>query len=518
MEASRHLAAGILFAGEYRIERPLAEGGMGAVYVAEQLSTGQRRALKIMQPLLVRDERSRKRFLEEARIGSRIQSEHVVQVVDAGVDSTTGTPWLAMELLEGVDLQRYVQQHGPRPLDEVVDLLEQVAHALGDAHHKGIIHRDLKPENLFLARSHRRGAAHTVKILDFGIARTIAESRAAATVTSAVGSPMWMAPEQAEPGAQINPATDVWALGLISFYLLTGRSYWMAANLESFSMSALFGEIIAKPIEPASQRAARLGVHLDPRIDDFFARCVARDPSERFADANLAIAALRTAAGSTSGIVAVAPPQSFPPTGPAASTDPFAATGWVAVSPSPGHPSSRPPAAHYSGQVTPPPVAPAKIPKARSSAGLVLFIVLASAALVSLVIAGIIVYSALTSSEKPVVAAGRDPALVYDEPEEGKPLDVARGEGTEVNDQTPHEDTGDQTETNDLDVCARAQACCEAMMAAIPGGAMAQQQACASVASAREQDMGADTTCMALLTGYRMTIQNMNTPVPSACR
>src|SRR6188768_1119814 len=93
------LTAGAVFAGDFRIETPLAEGGMGSVYVAEQISTGQRRALKVMQPQLVPDERSRQRFLEEARIGSRIQSEHVVQVVAAGVDTASGVPWLAMELL-----------------------------------------------------------------------------------------------------------------------------------------------------------------------------------------------------------------------------------------------------------------------------------------------------------------------------------------------------------------------------------------------------------------------------------
>ncbi|MCZ7685115.1 MAG: hypothetical protein M5U28_42625 [Sandaracinaceae bacterium] len=92
---------GMVFAGDFRIVRPLAEGGMGAVYVAEQLSTGQLRALKVMQPKLLPDEKSRERFLKEARIGSRVESEHVVQVLAAGVDHETQIPWLAMELLEG---------------------------------------------------------------------------------------------------------------------------------------------------------------------------------------------------------------------------------------------------------------------------------------------------------------------------------------------------------------------------------------------------------------------------------
>ncbi|MBZ0119911.1 MAG: serine/threonine protein kinase, partial [Sandaracinaceae bacterium] len=272
------LSPGSVFAGDFRIERPLAEGGMGAVYVAEQLSTGQKRALKVMQPQLVPDDKSRQRFLEEARIGSRIDSEHVVPVVAAGIDAQSGVPWLAMELLEGTDLDQHVRQHGPRPPAEVLELLEQVAHALGDAHRKGIIHRDLKPENLFLARSRRRGAEQTVKILDFGIARTIAESRVAATVTSAIGSPLWMAPEQAQPGAHLTPATDVWALGLIAFRLLTGRSYWLAANHAVFNLQALLVEVLTQPMVPASQRAAQLGLQLQfpPGLDEWLARCLDR--------------------------------------------------------------------------------------------------------------------------------------------------------------------------------------------------------------------------------------------------
>jgi tRNA A-37 threonylcarbamoyl transferase component Bud32 len=289
------LTPGSVFAGDYHVDRPLAEGGMGAVYVATQISTGQPRALKVMQPQLVSDEKSRARFLEEARIGSRIASEHVVSVVAAGVDPTSGMPWLAMELLEGVDLDRYVRERGALSPAETLELLEQAAHALADAHRKGIIHRDLKPENVFVARARRRNAESTVKILDFGIARTIAESRVAATVTTAIGSPLWMAPEQAQSGAKLTPSTDVWALGLIAFYMVSGRQYWLAANHPDFNLSALLVEVMTQGIVPPSQRAAELGSSVPNGFDGWFLRCVARDPSHRFADAGAAIDALRTA-------------------------------------------------------------------------------------------------------------------------------------------------------------------------------------------------------------------------------
>jgi TonB family protein len=308
------LTPGTTFAGDYLIERPLAEGGMGAVYVATQISTGQPRALKVMQPQLVADEKSRARFLEEARIGSRIASEHVVSVVAAGVDASSGIPWLAMELLEGVDLDRYVRERGALPPAEALELLEQAAHALADAHAKGIIHRDLKPENLFVARARRRNAESTVKILDFGIARTIAESRVAATVTSAIGSPLWMAPEQAQAGAKLRPATDVWALGLITFYMLTGKQYWLVANHPEFNLSALLVEVMTLAIEPPSQRGAQLGVtvSLPYAFDGWFLRCLARDPEQRFADAGVAIRELRQV---LSGAYLPTSPQASPAPG-----------------------------------------------------------------------------------------------------------------------------------------------------------------------------------------------------------
>lgn len=287
---------GMVFAGDFRIVRPLAEGGMGAVYVAEQLSTGQLRALKVMQPKLLPDEKSRERFLKEARIGSRVESEHVVQVLAAGVDHETQIPWLAMELLEGTDLDHLVRERGPLSPQEALDLIEQVGHALIDAHEKGIIHRDLKPENLFLARARRRGAESMVKVLDFGIAQITDLHRSAATVTSAIGSPLWMAPEQAQPGAKLRPATDVWAIGLITFFLLTGRSYWLSANAEAFSLPALLAEVLSLPLVPASERARALGAPaLPPALDAWFARALDRNAEARFPDARGALQALRDA-------------------------------------------------------------------------------------------------------------------------------------------------------------------------------------------------------------------------------
>ena len=280
------LVPGTLFAGDYRVVRPLAEGGMGAVYVVEQLSTSGLRALKVMHGELSADAKSRERFDQEARLGGMIASEHVVKVIQAGVDEATSMPWLCMELLDGEDLATSLERRGALSRAEVATLFEQACHALALAHRVPIVHRDLKPENLFLSRPLGPGVPFSVKILDLGIAKLVHESRGA-TSTAAMGTPLWMAPEQADTAGAITPATDVWALGLIAFRALTGRHFWSAANVESASVRMVFAEVLTAPIPPASARAAELGVGalLPPGFDAWFAHCVTREPSARFAHA-----------------------------------------------------------------------------------------------------------------------------------------------------------------------------------------------------------------------------------------
>ncbi len=288
------LAPGTLFARDFRVVSTLAEGGMGALYVVEQLSTGRRRALKIMLAALVPDARARERFLLEARIGSQIASEHVVDVVASGVDEASGTPWIAMELLEGKDLAAFVAARGLLSTSEAWEVLSQLAEGLAAAHAQGIVHRDLKPENVFVSTTKRRGAPFLVKILDFGISKIRRAGQTSATATSAMGSPIWMAPEQADAGARLRPSTDVWALGLIAYWLLTGKSYWRAANEPSFTLPAVLSEVLVLPMEPPSVRAAELGMgaRIPPGFDAWFARSVARDHEARFTDARAAIDAL----------------------------------------------------------------------------------------------------------------------------------------------------------------------------------------------------------------------------------
>lgn len=297
MAGVSELQPGVVVGRDYRVVAPLRSGGMGAVYVVEQLSTGSRRALKIMHPSIASDAPSRERFRQEARAGSRIESEHVVQVLAAGFDDQQGMPWLVMELLEGKDLAEELDEKGRLSPLEVLMIFEQLCHAVGAAHRASIVHRDLKPENIFLARAKSAHGGVSVKVLDFGIAKIVAEAQS--SNTGAIGTPLYMAPEQTVAGESITPATDVWALGLIAFKLLTGTNFWKTARSEEPSSLMMLREVAIDPIPPARERARELGVeeYLPARFDRFFERCLTRTAQARFENAEEFFAGLRDALG-----------------------------------------------------------------------------------------------------------------------------------------------------------------------------------------------------------------------------
>ncbi len=291
---AEQLAPGAIFGRDFRVVQRIAAGGMGTVYEAVQLSTGKRRALKIMHAQYEGDDRTRLRFIQEAQATAAVESDHIVEMVTAGVEEETNTPWIAMELLQGSDMKTALAERGTFTKPEVAEMFRQLCHGLGGAHREGLVHRDLKPENIFLALPRREGIPFTVKILDFGLAKLVQESSTQGSATQAVGSPRWMAPEQAGLSGQIAPQTDIWALGLIAFNLLTGKVYWRIANSPSSTIMQQLTEVLMQPLEPASVRAAEYGVGhlLPPRFDAWFARCVVREADQRFRDANEALSEL----------------------------------------------------------------------------------------------------------------------------------------------------------------------------------------------------------------------------------
>jgi len=277
--AQEPLRPGATFHGRYEIVRVLKAGGMGTVYESVDRVTRRSRAIKTMHPELVADANLRERFALEATVAADIDSDHIVEVFDAGIDSATQMPFLVMELLKGEDLGAILQKQGRLGTTDVVHALWQVALALDKTHAAGIVHRDLKPENLFV--TYRDDGTPHVKVLDFGIAKVLSLSTTAKT-TRNVGTPLYMSPEQIRGDATIGTASDRYALAHIAFTLLVGQCYWEPEANSLGNVAPVLMRILAGCPDSAATRARAQGVSLMPGFDAWFARGTALLPHERF--------------------------------------------------------------------------------------------------------------------------------------------------------------------------------------------------------------------------------------------
>ncbi len=261
-----------VIAGKYRLERELAVGGMGAVWVARHLQLDELVAVKFMSATLPEPSDARARFGREARAAARLRGPHVVQVLDHGVDADV--PYIVMELLAGEHLGDRLKRERRLPLRTAASIAAQVGRALGRAHRAGIVHRDLKPANIFLARVDDE---EIVKLLDFGIAKTAHDHGEEVTGTDVLmGSPLYMSPEQARGEKGVDHRADLWSLGAILFRAVTGVPAFDGASAVDVIVQIC---TVSAPV--ASQAAP--GVH--PSLDAFFLRALARDPGHRFASA-----------------------------------------------------------------------------------------------------------------------------------------------------------------------------------------------------------------------------------------
>jgi eukaryotic-like serine/threonine-protein kinase len=266
-------AAGVVIAGRYELTGPLAQGGMGSLWIARHKRLDVLRAIKFIDPTLLSAENSRARFEREAKAAAQIDSHHVVHVYDYGAENDT--PYIVMELLKGEDLGHRLLREKRLPIGAVATILIQAAKALREAHEVGIVHRDLKPGNIFLAQ---KDGEIMVKVLDFGIAKVrgmgaIGEATKTGTL---IGSVHFMSPEQARGSKDIDHRSDLWSLAVIAFRALTGQH-----PFPGHDMGDVIVKICAEPVPLASQRAPGL----PSELDDFFARGLARDPSQRFQSA-----------------------------------------------------------------------------------------------------------------------------------------------------------------------------------------------------------------------------------------
>jgi serine/threonine-protein kinase len=262
--------------GGYHIVDLISIGGMGRVYRAEQSVLGRTVAVKLIHPHLLSDENSALRFLTEARAASRLNHPNSIAVFDFG-RTDDGQPYLVMEFLRGKDLARIAYEEGALPFPRIINILQQVLAALAEAHDLGIIHRDLKPENIFVEPMRRGG--DFVKVLDFGLAKLKADTHAPSVTSPGIvcGTPDYMAPEQGR-GDPIDGRSDLYAVGVILFQLLTGRLPFEAESPTQVVMMHL-----SMPVPDPRQVCPERNV--PDALAEVTQRALAKKPRERFQDA-----------------------------------------------------------------------------------------------------------------------------------------------------------------------------------------------------------------------------------------
>jgi hypothetical protein len=261
--------------GQYRLCRRIGIGGMGEVYLAEHQLLKRPCALKLIRPTNAAGVRALERFEREVRLNATLSHPNTVEIYDYG-RAEDGTYYYVMEYLPGLSLGELVERHGPLPAARVVYLLRQVCQALREAHAAGLIHRDIKPSNIFAAR--RGGRDDVAKLLDFGLVLPAAVPAAPhlSEEGQILGTPLFMSPEQARGSQELDERSDIYSLGAVAYYLLTGRP--------PFDEATGLGVLIAHardPVVPPS--LVRTGVPDD--VERVVLRCLAKDVDNRFADA-----------------------------------------------------------------------------------------------------------------------------------------------------------------------------------------------------------------------------------------
>jgi serine/threonine-protein kinase len=269
------ITPGALLAKRYRIEEVIAEGGMGTVYRAFHILLERPVAIKVMREELARAPEAVARFVNEARAAAQLSGPHALRVIDIG-RIEGGPPYQVLELLEGADLRTVLDERGPLPLTEAVDLIVQACEAVSEAHEIGIIHRDLKPENLFLCQA--PNGEKLIKLLDFGISKQRVDPAAPALTAfgESVGSPNYMSPEQMSAPDLVDERSDVWSLGVVLFELLTGTTPFQAETVPF---------VYARVLGGAPTPLGKLRGDLPKAVQALLDRCFCKDPNDRFANA-----------------------------------------------------------------------------------------------------------------------------------------------------------------------------------------------------------------------------------------
>lgn len=265
---------GDILAGKFRIESVLGHGGMGVVVAARHLQLDEKVAIKFLLPTALERPEAVARFVREAKAAIRIKSEHVVRVTDVGT-LESGAPYMVMEYLEGTDLSQWLRQRGTMSVELLVGFMLQALEAIAEAHALGIIHRDLKPANLFCIRG--RDGLLSIKVLDFGISKLQDVNPSGVelqmTAAAAMGSPLYMSPEQMRSARDVDVRTDIWSIGVIMYELLTGAPPFRGESLSEICVRAA-------SFSPPPMRNVRPDLPLELRAA--ILKCLEKSPNDRF--------------------------------------------------------------------------------------------------------------------------------------------------------------------------------------------------------------------------------------------
>ncbi|MBM4072882.1 MAG: serine/threonine protein kinase [Planctomycetes bacterium] len=268
--------------GQYRLEEKIGAGGMGSVYRARHALLRRPTAVKLLEPAKMSD-LAIARFEREVQLTSQLTHPNTVAIFDFG-RTPEGIFFYAMEYLDGINLEELVASAGPLPDGRVVAILRQVCSSLAEAHALGLIHRDVKPANIILGN--RGGVADFVKVLDFGLARTVGSERDVRLTGAGdlTGTPLYLAPEAIERPETVDARTDLYAAGAVGYFLLTGRSVFEGDSIIDVCMKHI------KNIPPPPGQ--RIGRAVDPLLEALILRCLAKDAAQRPTDALAVVAEL----------------------------------------------------------------------------------------------------------------------------------------------------------------------------------------------------------------------------------
>ena len=272
--------------GRYAIERELGEGGMAIVYLADDLRHHRKVALKVLK-LELAATLGADRFLQEVRVTANLQHPHILPLFDSG--EADGFLYYVMPYLEGESLRERIAREGELPVGDAVRILKEVTDALAAAHTMGVVHRDVKPDNVMLSGRH-------AVVTDFGVAKAVSEATGRhqlTTVGVALGTPSYMAPEQAAADDNIDHRADIYAVGAMGYELLAGRPPFIGTSLQA----VLTARVIEKPRELTELRSA-----VPPGLGAMLMRCLEKKPADRWQTAEVLLGQLETYTTPTTGV------------------------------------------------------------------------------------------------------------------------------------------------------------------------------------------------------------------------